>query len=131
MTTGFQGHIERSPCRIFGTLLKSIPFSMQAAITFVPTFTDYPAVFDDHRSHQRIGIHPSPASVCQYPGTIHIFPILCFHIKKALNDFRAYIRIITVTTHDCPASSFIRTITVGTGITPVQSPKGVADYHRQ
>ena len=23
MTTGFQGHIERSPCRIFGTLLKS------------------------------------------------------------------------------------------------------------
>ena len=102
-------------------MFKGIPFCMKFSATFMPSFPDNPAISDKNSSHQRIGIYPTLPSVSQLNSPIHIINILWSHIQKkypellqgTYHKFSNYSPPIT--------SSFIRTFTVGIGITPIQS----------
>ena len=109
VAAGLEGDVGRGTGRILRAGCQSIALRVQAAITMMISFADYPSVLDQDASYHRIRGRVTTSQFRKGHGLLHI-------------DFVVF--------HHIPSS--IRTLTVGTGVSPVQSPKeGSRGLYRQ
>ena len=72
-----QGDVDIRTGRVFDAVLQGVSFCVEIAVSGVPALTDDAVVFDDHRTHQGIGVGEPCATPCQLNGTFHIKRMLC------------------------------------------------------
>ena len=77
VTAGFQGDVDVRSGRVFGAVLQSVSFCMQVTVPGVPALTDDAVIFDDHGTHQRVGIGEARTAPRQLNGTFHIKGMFC------------------------------------------------------
>ncbi len=71
VATGLQRHIESGSCHRYLTRRQGVPLRMKAAEPLMPSLANDRSVFDDDRSHHRIGIHPACSLLCQSKRPFH------------------------------------------------------------
>ena len=98
VAAGLEGNVCRSTCRAFRAGSQSLPLGVQAAVLAMISFTDYPSVLDKDASNHWIGGRVSTSQFRKGHGLLHIEFVVFHHIPSS-----------------------IRTLTVGTGVSPVQS----------
>ena len=130
MAAWLKGHIHRSPFhRPAAAGSKGIPLGMQAAVNTMPALSEHTVVPDNHGTHHGVGPHISPAALCQFQGHTYVSDIFfAAHKIKNPNTVRysgqhAVQAIIGASAPgaSAPHLSSIRTVTVGIGISPIQS----------
>lgn len=56
-----QGDVDICTGRVFDAVLQGVSFCVEIAVSGVPALTDDAVVFDDHRTHQKLGlVNPVP-----------------------------------------------------------------------
>ena len=83
MAAGLQGDIEGGSFSILCERGDGIALRVKISASGMVSFSYDAAVFDDHRSHHRVGVGPSPALFCQKNGPLHIISV-CHVISSLL-----------------------------------------------
>ena len=130
MAARLEGNIHCRPCRGLSTRSERIPLGMETAIPVMPSLSQHSAVPDYHSPYHRIGSHMTASPFRQSEGQLHKFYVFVVtHNKKpeyllGTQGSLSFLTTVWSGAADTASGhnlSSIRTVTVGIGISPIQS----------
>lgn len=131
VAAGFEGDIHISAGAVDTAAVavsEGVAFGVKVAAAFMPALTDHRAVSDDNSADHRVRADEAHTIFSQLQSGAHKKLVIHKHLRKEIKKPRNFGAESHIQREKAQLSSLIRTITVGSGITPDQPHKRLAGY---